>query len=166
MNFCKISQWDTANGLGIGLVLWVSGCPHHCEGCHNPTTWDASAGQEFTQDTLNTLLDLLSHPHIGRITLSGGDPLAVYNRTTILAVVKATKEKFPQKKIWCYTGYLWDEIKDLALVKHIDVLVDGKFIQEQKDLTLNWCGSTNQRVIDVQKSLLAHSVVLLDNSSN
>lgn len=161
MNFCKISHWDTANGIGIGIVLWVSGCPHHCEGCHNYTTWDASIGQKFTEDTMNDLLSLLSHPHVNRITLSGGDPLALYNRATILEIVKTIKSKYPSKKIWCYTGYNWEDVKDLALVQYVDVLVDGKFIQEQRDLTLQWCGSRNQRVIDVHKSLEYNQVILL-----
>lgn len=162
MNFCKISHWDTANGVGIGLVLWVSGCPHHCEGCHNYSTWDASVGQEFTKSTMEDLIKWLSHPHVNRITLSGGDPLAVYNRATILSVVKEIKTRLPNKKIWCYTGYNWDDVKDLMLLKYVDILVDGKFIQEQKDVSLRWCGSRNQRVIDVQKSLMENQVVLLE----
>ena len=161
MNYIKISKWDTANGVGIGLVLWVSGCPHHCEGCHNYSTWNPMVGEKFTDTTLDYLIQLLSHPHINRITFSGGDPLAVYNRETVTQIAKRIKTELPSKKIWCYTGYTWEKVKDLVLMNYVDVLVDGRFIQEQKDITLNWCGSRNQRVIDVNKSLKTNQVTLL-----
>lgn len=161
MKYHKISEWDTANGKGIGIVLWVSGCEHHCIGCHNFSTWDSTSGEEFTEDTMNEILEKLSHPHIKRITLSGGDPLATYNRATMLNIAKTIKQKYPDKKLWCYTGYSYEDVKDLVIMNYIDVLVDGKFIQEQKDLNLDWCGSTNQRVIDIPNTLKSNTIVLV-----
>lgn len=161
MNFIKISKQDTANGLGIGVVLWVAGCTHHCEGCHNPGTWDASEGEEFTQETLDELIHLMENPHIHRFTFSGGDPLAPYNMNATLHIAQVLRQKFPEKKIWCYTGFSWEQVKDSAVMRYLDVLVDGKFVLGLKDISLHWCGSSNQRVIDVQKSIQSGEVFLL-----
>lgn len=160
MKYLKISNFDTANGLGIGNVLWVSGCSHHCPQCHNPQTWDKNAGKEFTEEVLDNLLDKLKRPFIKRLTLSGGDPLFLGNRDEITNVVRKVKKNFPNIKIWCYTGYLWEEVKDLPCMDYIDVLVDGEFKIDLKDITLPFCGSSNQRVIDVQKSLKMGKVIL------
>lgn len=160
MKYLKISNFDTANGLGIGNVLWVSGCSHHCPQCHNPQTWDKNAGEEFTEEVLDNLLDKLKRPFIKRLTLSGGDPLFLGNRDEITNVVRKVKKNFPNIKIWCYTGYLWEEVKDLPCMDYIDVLVDGEFKINLKDITLPFCGSSNQRVIDVQKSLKMGKVIL------
>lgn len=160
MRYLKISNFDTANGLGIGNVLWVSGCSHHCPQCHNPQTWDKNAGEEFTEEVLDNLLDKLKRPFIKRLTLSGGDPLFLGNRDEITNVVRKVKKNFPNIKIWCYTGYLWEEVKDLPCMDYIDVLVDGEFKIDLKDITLPFCGSSNQRVIDVQKSLKMGKVIL------
>ena len=160
MKYLKISNFDTANGLGIGNVLWVSGCSHHCPQCHNPQTWDKNAGEEFTEEVLDNLLDKLKRPFIKRLTLSGGDPLFLGNRDEITNVVRKVKKNFPNIKIWCYTGYLWEEVKDLPCKDYIDVLVDGEFKIDLKDITLPFCGSSNQRVIDVQKSLKMGKVIL------
>ena len=160
MKYLKISNFDTANGLGIGNVLWVSGCSHHCQQCHNPQTWDKNAGEEFTEEVLDNLLDKLKRPFIKRLTLSGGDPLFLGNRDEITNVVRKVKKNFPNIKIWCYTGYLWEEVKDLPCMDYIDVLVDGEFKIDLKDITLPFCGSSNQRVIDVQKSLKMGRVIL------
>lgn len=160
MKYLKISNFDTANGLGIGNVLWVSGCSHHCPQCHNPQTWDKNAGEEFTEEVLDNLLDKLKRPFIKRLTLSGGDPLFLGNRDEIANVVRKVKKNFPNIKIWCYTGYLWEEVKDLPCMDYIDVLVDGEFKIDLKDITLPFCGSSNQRVIDVQKSLKMGEVIL------
>ena len=159
MKYLKISNFDTANGLGIGNVLWVSGCSHHCPQCHNPQTWDKNAGEEFTEEVLDNLLDKLKRPFIKRLTLSGGDPLFLGNRDEITNVVRKVKKNFPNIKIWCYTGYLWEEVKDLPCMDYIDVLVDGEFKIDLKDITLPFCGSSNQRVIDVQKSLKMGKVI-------
>ena len=160
MKYLKISNFDTANGLGIGNVLWVSGCSHHCPQCHNPQTWDKNACEEFTEEVLDNLLDKLKRPFIKRLTLSGGDPLFLGNRDEITNVVRKVKKNFPNIKIWCYTGYLWEEVKDLPCMDYIDVLVDGEFKIDLKDITLPFCGSSNQRVIDVQKSLKMGKVIL------
>ena len=160
MKYLKISNFDTANGLGIGNVLWVSGCSHQCPQCHNPQTWDKNAGEEFTEEVLDNLLEKLKRPYIKRLTLSGGDPLFLGNRDEITNVVRKVKKNFPNIKIWCYTGYLWEEVKDLPCMDYIDVLVDGEFKIDLKDITLPFCGSSNQRVIDVQKSLKMGKVIL------
>ena len=160
MKYLKISNFDTANGLGIGNVLWVSGCSHHCPQCHNPQTWDKNAGEEFTEEVLDNLLEKLKRPYIKRLTLSGGDPLFLGNRDEITNVVRKVKKNFPNIKIWCYTGYLWEDVKDLPCMDFIDVLVDGEFKVELRDITLPFCGSSNQRIINVKESLKKGCVVL------
>lgn len=160
MKYLKISNFDTANGLGIGNVLWVSGCSHHCPQCHNPQTWDKNNGEEFTDSVLEYLIEQLKRPYIKRLTLSGGDPLFVGNRDAITNIVYKVKKCLPNICIWCYTGYSWEEVKDLPCMDYIDVLVDGEFKIDLKDITLPFCGSSNQRVIDVQKSLKMGKVIL------
>lgn len=160
MKYLKISNFDTANGLGIGNVLWVSGCSHHCPQCHNPQTWDKNCGEEFTDSVLEYLIEQLKRPYIKRLTLSGGDPLFVGNRDAITNIVCKVKRCLPNIRIWCYTGYSWEEVKDLPCMDYIDVLVDGEFKIDLKDITLPFCGSSNQRVIDVQKSLKMGKVIL------
>ena len=135
MRYLKIENVDIGNGLDVGSVLWVSGCSHHCPPCHNPQTWDKNAGKEFTREVLDNLLDKLKRPYIKRLTLSGGDPLFLGNRDEITNVVRKVKKNFPNIKIWCYTGYLWEDVKDLPCMDFIDVLVDGEFKVELKDIT-------------------------------
>lgn len=153
MNYIQITEYDTANGSGIGTVLWVSGCNHNCEGCHNPQTHNPNAGVPFTQHTLTKLVESLNHPFISRLTLSGGDPLFPANRTPITEICKQIKSVHPTKKIWLYTGYVWEQINSLEIMNYIDVLVDGEFILSMKNLNLLYRGSSNQRLIDVPKSL-------------
>lgn len=153
MNFHKITRNDVANGVGIRTVLWVSGCSHHCKGCHNPETWDINSGKLFTEDDYNTLIEYTKPDYVNGLTLSGGDPLHILNRDYLAELLVRFKEQLPNKSIWSYTGYSWDDIKNTALIKNLDVLVDGKFIESKKDVSLDYCGSYNQRVIDVQKSL-------------
>ena len=160
MRYLKIENVDIGNGLDVGSVLWVSGCSHHCPQCHNPQTWDKNAGEEFTGEVLDNLLDKLKRPYIKRLTLSGGDPLFLGNRGEITNIVRKVKKNFPNIKIWCYTGYLWEEGKDLPCMDFIDVLVDGEFKVELKDITLPFCGSSNQRIINVKESLKKGCVVL------
>lgn len=160
MRYLKISNFDTANGLGIGNVLWVSGCSHHCPQCHNPQTWDKNFGEEFTDEVLENLIEKLKRPYIKRLTLSGGDPLFLGNRDGITNIVRKVKKELPKTKIWCYTGYLWEDVKDLPCMEYIDVLVDGEFKIDLKDISLPFCGSSNQRIINVQESLKKGSVVL------
>lgn len=162
MKYIKISQWDTANGPGIRIVLWVSGCDHYCEECQNPSTWDPDEGIEFSDDTIIEIVNLLSKSFRSGLTLSGGDPLYIDNRDSITKLVKTVKEKIPSKSIWCYTGYLYEDVENLELMNYIDVLVDGEFHKDEKDLTLPYCGSKNQRVIDVQKSRKNKSIILYE----
>ena len=160
MRYLKIENVDIGNGLDVGSVLWVSGCSHHCPQCHNPQTWDKNAGEEFTGEVLDNLLEKLKRPYIKRLTLSGGDPLFLGNRDEITNIVRKVKKNFPNIKIWCYTGYLWEDVKDLPCMDFIDVLVDGEFKVELRDITLPFCGSSNQRIINVKESLKKGCVVL------
>ena len=147
------------NGDGLRTVLWVSGCENYCKDCQNPQTWDANSGILFDENSEQELFDNLDHDYISGITFSGGDPLYPANRAAVTDIARKVKEKFPDKTIWLYTGYLFEEIKDLPIIQYRDVIVDGKFIVVQKDLTLPWRGSVNQRVIDVQKSLKEDKVI-------
>ena len=160
MRYHNITKDDMLNGDGLRVVLWVSGCTHACPGCHNPITWDIEGGIEFSEEAEMELFGALSKPYISGITFSGGDPLHPKNRKEIKRLIKKVKEKFPQKTIWLYTGFLWEEIKDEEYIKDVDVLVDGRFIEDLKDEKLYWKGSSNQRVIDVKKTLGSGEVVL------
>ena len=135
---------DVNNGLGCRVTLWVSGCIHHCQGCHNKETWDFNSGSEFTEDTKLKLFEALNKPYIKGLTLSGGDPLCSYE--DVLTLVKEIKEKFPTKDIWLFSGFTMDYIKThfKAILSYIDVLVDGRFVEELKDLSLAFRGSSNQ----------------------
>ena len=154
----SIYSCDIANGLGCRVVIFLSGCPHHCYNCHNPQTWDKDAGQPFTRDTMNLLREYLNHDYIAGITISGGDPLYKYNIETTNAIIDMVKEEFPNKDIWIYTGYdfSYDIVPDTikwAVVKKINVLVDGKYIEKLKDITYPYAGSTNQKIIDIQATI-------------
>ena len=153
MNYVQMSLYDTANGEGIRTTLWVSGCSHHCKECHNPKTWDKNYGIEFTSNDLKYLIQSIDNEHISGVTLSGGDPLFKSNVDTVECICEMVKRKLPSKTVWMYTGYLWEDVCDLPLMKFVDVLVDGEFDISKKDVSLPFCGSSNQRVIDVQKSL-------------
>ena len=148
------------NGDGLRVVLWVSGCSHKCKGCHNPITWDPKCGLEFDESARNEIFTELDKNYIHGITFSGGDPLNPANRATILDLIKDIKTKYPTKSIWLYTGYLWDEVKYLDIVQYVDILIDGKFVEELKDNNLHWKGSSNQNVIDVKKSLRTGEIVI------
>ena len=148
------------NGDGLRVVLWVSGCTHKCKNCQNPITWDICGGLEFDEAAESELISALAKPYISGITFSGGDPLHPENRKEIARLIRLVKEKFPQKTIWLYTGFSWEEIKDEEYIPLIDILVDGKFIEELKDVKLHWVGSSNQRVIDVKKTLASGEIVL------
>ena len=157
MNYAKITKYDIANGDGVRVVLWVSGCDHCCDECQNPETWDSNYGNKFTNDTVNEILNSLNHDYISGLTLSGGDPLKKENIPELTRLVKLAKEKFPQKDIWCWTGYEYEEVMNRSdtqeIIKYIDVLVDGEYIKSQHDITLKWRGSRNQRVIDLKETL-------------
>lgn len=160
MRYHNITKDDMLNGDGLRTVLWLSGCSHCCYKCQNPITWDPNGGLAFDAEAKEELFEALGKSYISGITFSGGDPLYLGNRLELLELVKEIKEKFPTKTMWLYTGYLWEEIKDLELVSYLDVVVDGEFLYEQMDTSLKWKGSANQRVIDVQKSLANAEVVL------
>ena len=164
MNYIKVTKNDIANGIGIGCVLWVSGCDIHCKNCHNQSTWDFNAGQPFREDTMQEILLTLTKPYISRFTLSGGHPLDPQNTPKVLEIVKRVKMVFPNKDIWIYSGYVWEDIiKDNTLkeiLKYTDVLVDGVYIDELRDISLAFRGSSNQRIIDVPKSLEQNKVIL------
>ena len=160
MNYHKITKTDVANGSGIRVVLWVSGCEHHCPGCHNPQTWDEKSGKIFDDDAKIELFKALDNPYIAGVTFSGGDPLHPNNIETVTALAQEIKEKFPEKNIWLYTGYEWEKIKEYSIMKCIDVVVEGKFIQAQRNISLKWRGSSNQRVVNVKKSKENNTVVL------
>jgi anaerobic ribonucleoside-triphosphate reductase activating protein len=160
MNYGKIKLTDVANGEGVRVSLFVSGCPHHCKGCFNAELWDYNAGEEFTHDLIFNILDFCSLDHISGLSLLGGEPLDPKNLKQVTLLCYCFKRQYPNKTIWCYTGYEWDRIKHLEIMPYIDVLVDGQFVQELKDPRLRFRGSSNQRIIDVKKSLESGRVVL------
>jgi anaerobic ribonucleoside-triphosphate reductase activating protein len=160
LNYIKITPIDVANGVGCRVVLWTAGCEHHCKECHNPNTWNPNAGMLFDRNAEDKLFEVLSKPFISGLTLSGGDPLHPNNIDEITSLCKKIKEKLPQKTIWCYTGSVYEDIKDIELMKYLDVLVDGEFQIDNKDITLLFRGSSNQRLIDVPKTIKCNSVVL------
>lgn len=166
MNYHNIKHDDMNNGDGIRVTLFVSGCEHHCLNCQNSQTWNYDSGINFDKDAKHELFIALSKDYISGITLSGGDPLAPQNVKEVLDLIKWFRDLFPRKTVWVYTGYkfehLWYEGNSdvLQILKRIDVLVDGKYIEEKRDINLKWRGSKNQRVIDVHKSLIKGVVVL------
>ncbi len=170
MYYGEIKKFDIANGMGVRVSLFVSGCTHHCKNCFNEVTWDFRYGQEFTKETEDLIIEYLKPGHVAGITLIGGEPMEQSNQRGLLPLVKRIKEVYPEKNIWCYSGYLFDEellkpsrarceVTD-ELLSYIDILVDGKFVEELKDVTLRFKGSSNQRIIDVQESLKQGKVVL------
>lgn len=160
MNYHKIEKFSVENGTGIRVVLWCSGCGVHCKNCHNPETWDRYSGKPWTEESEQELFEALNKDYISGITYSGGNPLEEYNTEVVTDIAKKIKEIFPNKTQWLYTGFPWEDIKDLEIIKYIDVLVDGPYIEEQRNVSLKWRGSSNQRVIDVQKSLELNQIVL------
>lgn len=169
MKYADIKTVDVANGKGVRVSLFVSGCNHHCKGCFNSQAWDFNYGNDFTEKQIDQIINELDHPYISGLSLLGGEPLEHINQKGLLPLLKKVKEKFPEKDIWCYTGYTfdkdisenmfnnWDETKEV--MSYIDVLVDGKFEEDKKDLKLKFRGSSNQRIIDVQQSLKTHKVI-------
>lgn len=174
MNYHKIEKTSIANGEGIRVVLWVSGCSLHCRGCHNPETWDIDSGKLFDEDAKKELFEALDKSYIQGITFSGGHPLEKENVEDVYNLIIEIKEKFPNKDIWLYTGYTWeslfydeDNIKEIcedqirrAIMLMCDVIVDGRYIDYLRDITLKWRGSSNQKVIDVKKSIEENKIVL------
>ncbi len=167
MNFHNITNVDMINGEGLRVVLWVSGCSHQCPGCHNLATWDDQSGILFDQKAKDELFGYLKETYISGLTLSGGDPLYPKNRQVIQQIIQEVKEQFPSKTIWMYTGFIWEELLEdeecSEIVTLVDVIVDGRFEMEKKSSRYPWAGSSNQRVIDVQKSLKIGEVVCYEN---
>ena len=160
MNYHNITKDDMLNGDGLRVVLWTAGCTHHCEGCQNPQTWDVSGGIPFDDKAEEELFDDLNKEHISGITFSGGDPMHPFNREEVLRLAKKVKETLPNKTVWLYTGFLFEELKDKVDLSNIDVLVDGEFKKELNDNNLHWVGSSNQRIIDVAKTFKEGKVIL------
>ena len=161
MRYHNITHDDLMNGEGLRVVLWVAGCEHHCPGCQNPVTWNPDDGLEFDEQALMEIHNYLAKDYISGITFSGGDPLHPNNRGVILGLAIMAKEFF-KKSVWLYTGYLWEEIRELPCIQYVDVIVDGRFEKDLADVKYPWAGSTNQRVIDVKKSLESGEIVLWD----
>lgn len=180
INYHDITHDDMNNGDGLRVVLWLSGCSHYCYNCQNPQTWNPNSGIPFDESAKQEIFNELSKDYISGITLTGGDPLYKNNLDDVLSLIEEINRSFPDKTIWLYTGFKYEEIKDtfieskkwlqakwksLAITRwkiigNVDVLVDGEYIDEQKDLTLKWRGSKNQRVIDAQESLAQDKVIL------
>lgn len=162
MRYHNITTDDMLNGDGLRTVLWVAGCSHHCEGCHNPITWDENGGLLFDNEAERELFGKLAPDYISGLTLSGGDPLHEANRDECTRLCRKCRELFPKKNIWLYTGYLFEEVKNLEIMQYVDVIVDGEFVKAQCDPLLHWKGSANQRVIDVRQTLKLGNVILFD----
>ena len=192
MNYHNISYPDQNNGDGLRVVLWLSGCSHHCKGCQNTQTWDINSGIPFDEEAKEEIFRELRHDYISGITFSGGDPLHENNLDEILKLTSEIRSRFPDKTIWLYTGYEWEELTQnlprlhmldyllleeyedknrfsdeeyrawqrFNILKYVDVLVDGRYVDELRDISLHWRGSSNQRVINVQKSLKKGEIVL------
>ena len=169
MNYGEIKNFDIANGAGVRVSLFVSGCTHHCKNCFNPETWSFDFGKPFTREVEDLILKELAPDYINGLSLLGGEPFEPQNQAALLPFLRRVREKYPDKNIWCYTGYLFD--KELLgesrarcestdeMLSLIDVLVDGEFVQELYNISLQFRGSSNQRIIDVKKSLESGKVV-------
>lgn len=169
MNYHNITHADMKNGDGLRVVLWLSGCSHNCRNCQNPQTWNPKSGITFDLKAKNEIYDELKNDYISGITFSGGDPLYETNLDEVLELINSIREKFPDSSIWIYTGYSLEEImkntdnisdKRKDIVLKCDVLVDGKYINELRDISLEWRGSSNQRVIDMQETIRKGEIVL------
>ena len=167
MNYHKIDELSISNGFGARVVLWVSGCSLHCKGCHNPQSWDFTSGKTFDKDAKQELFESLNKPYIKGITFSGGHPLEPENRGEILNLILDIKTKMPHKDIWLYTGYtlsIDNFINEMSVQASIlnlcDIVVDGEYKEELRDITLSFCGSSNQRIIDVKKTVKNGEITL------
>ena len=164
MRYNKIRKMDISDGPGIRVSIFMQGCTFNCKNCFNQETHDFKGGKEFTDDVINKLLDLASKNYIVGLSILGGEPMHPLNIKGTTKLAKAFKERYPDKTIWAWTGYLFDEyLIDKDIVNYLDVVVDGQYIDELHDFTLKWKGSSNQRVIDVKKSLSSKKIVLVDD---
>ena len=162
MNYMQIDKASISNGLGIRVVLWCAGCDRKCKNCFNPETWDFEGGQEFTEETIHKVLDLCQKNEIKGLSILGGEPMHPANLEGTTKLAKAFKETYPDKTIWTWTGFQFEDLKDKEVFQYIDVLVDGQYKDELHDPTLKWRGSSNQRVIDVKKSLEQNKTVVIE----
>lgn len=164
MNYGEIKNFDIANGEGVRVSLFVSGCTHHCKGCFNPETWNFDYGKPYTKETEDSIIKMLSFPYTDGLTLLGGEPFEPQNQRVLVGLLRRVREELPDKNVWCYSGYLFEELTGDSrarcevtdeMLSLIDILVDGEFHEQEKDITLVFKGSSNQRIIDVKKSLQA-----------
>lgn len=169
MNYAKIKYFDIANGPGIRTSLFVSGCSNHCKGCFNPETWDFHYGKEFTEETIKEILDSIDNEHIAGLSILGGDPLEYNNLEMVNKLINEFRERFGfTKDIWMWTGYILEDIMNennrelnrIDAARKVDVLIDGRFILSKRDLKLKYRGSSNQRIIDMQKSQTFNTLIL------
>lgn len=176
MNYADIKQYDVANGVGIRVSIFVSGCTHHCKGCFNEVAWDFNYGKPFTEKEIDLIIDYLKPSYVSGLTVLGGEPFEYCNQQGLLPLLRKVKEIYPEKDIWCFTGYSfdkdilskmckeWEETQEM--LSYIDVLVDGEFVEELKDLTLRFKGSSNQRTIMVKESIESGQIQLYDLSKD
>lgn len=169
VNYADIKQYDVANGLGVRVSIFVSGCTHHCKNCFNEETWDFNYGKPFTRQEIDQILTYLKPDYVSGLSVLGGEPFEPVNQEGLLPLLREVKQTYPKKDIWCYSGYLFDQqilgqmCKESEVTKellsYIDILVDGRFVEEKKNLKIRFRGSENQRIIDVKKSLASGEVV-------
>lgn len=161
MKYAQIREMDVTNGSGIGVALFTQGCPYHCKNCFNPETWDFNKGTDWTKETENKIIELLKPEYITRLTILGGEPLIERNIEPLTALLKRVKGIYPDKQVWLYTGGDFEVLEGLyeEIFQYIDILVDGRYIDDLRDYKLKWRGSSNQRIIDVQASLKSGDVV-------
>jgi len=174
MHYSTIKDCDIANGIGVRITLFVSGCTNHCKNCFQPQTWDFDFGEPFTEETEEKLLEMLKPDYINGLTLSGGEPMEPQNQRALVPFLKRVREAYPNKNVWCFTGFTYEVLKTDGshprcevtdeMLSLIDVLVDGKYVDELKDLTLQFRGSSNQRLIDMVKTRENGEVTLLPNN--
>lgn len=174
MHYSTIKDCDIANGIGVRITLFVSGCTNHCKNCFQPQTWDFDFGEPFTEETEEKLLEMLKPDYINGLTLLGGEPMEPQNQRALVPFLKRVREAYPNKNIWCFTGFTYEVLKTDGshprcevtdeMLSLIDVLVDGRYVDELKDLTLQFRGSSNQRLIDMVKTCETGEVTLLPNN--
>lgn len=164
MKYAQIRKMDITNGEGLGVSLFTQGCPYHCKNCFNPETWDFNSGKEWSEEQENMILKLLEPNYIKRFTILGGEPLLNRNKKPLERLLSKIRLLYPDKKIWMYTGGKYEELKEefIDVLKNVDILIDGRYVDELKDYKLKWRGSSNQRIIDVQKSLKEGETILYE----